>query len=86
VFGLTAGTRRRVRENLGWALCYNLVAVPAAALGLLSPLLAAVAMATSSLLVVANSTRPVGMAETAPDDRPGGGGSPAPRGAAAGDD
>jgi Cu2+-exporting ATPase len=86
VFGLTAGTRRRVRENLGWALCYNLVAVPAAALGLLSPLLAAVAMATSSLLVVANSTRPVGMAETTPDDRPGGGGSPAPRGAAAGDD
>jgi Cu2+-exporting ATPase len=59
VFGLTAGTRRRVRENLGWALCYNAVAVPAAALGLLSPLLAAVAMATSSLLVVANSTRPV---------------------------
>ncbi|MFB6205833.1 MAG: heavy metal translocating P-type ATPase [Haloglomus sp.] len=59
VFDLTAGTRRRVRENLGWALCYNAVAVPAAALGLLSPLLAAVAMATSSLLVVANSTRPV---------------------------
>jgi Cu2+-exporting ATPase len=59
VFDLTAGTRRRVRENLGWALCYNAVAVPAAALGLLSPLLAAVAMATSSLLVVVNSTRSV---------------------------
>jgi Cu2+-exporting ATPase len=86
VFELTDGTRRRVRENLGWALCYNLVAVPAAALGLLSPLLAAVAMATSSLLVVANSTRPVGGAETATDDRPGGGASPAPPGAAAGDD
>jgi Cu2+-exporting ATPase len=58
-FALTGGTRRRVRENLGWALCYNAVAVPAAALGFISPLLAAVAMATSSLLVVANSARPV---------------------------
>lgn len=86
VFELTDSTRRRVRENLGWALCYNLVAVPAAALGLLSPLLAAVAMATSSLLVVANSTRPVIGAATAPDDGPGSEGSPTPPGTAAGDD
>ncbi|WP_276258619.1 heavy metal translocating P-type ATPase [Haloglomus litoreum] len=69
VFDLTTGTRRRVRENLGWALCYNAVAVPAAALGLLSPLLAAVAMATSSLLVVANSTRPVLDSEARSDGR-----------------
>jgi Cu2+-exporting ATPase len=54
---ILAGTRRRVRENLAWAFGYNAVAVPAAVLGVVTPLLAAVAMATSSLLVVANSTR-----------------------------
>jgi len=50
-------TRRRVRQNLGWALAYNAVAIPLAVLGLINPLVAAVAMATSSLLVVANSAR-----------------------------
>jgi len=54
---LLAATRRRIRQNLGWALCYNAVAIPAAAIGLLTPLVAAVAMASSSALVVANSTR-----------------------------
>jgi Cu2+-exporting ATPase len=57
VFDVTAATRRRVRENLAWALCYNAVAIPAAAVGVLNPVVAAGAMATSSLLVVANSTR-----------------------------
>jgi Cu2+-exporting ATPase len=57
VFELPAAARRRIRENLGWAFLYNAVAVPAAALGLLSPVLAAGAMAASSLLVVANSAR-----------------------------
>jgi len=56
-FALTTETRRRVRENLAWAFVYNAVAVPSAALGLLNPLLAAVAMAASSLLVVGNSAR-----------------------------
>ncbi|QKY18913.1 cation-translocating P-type ATPase [Halolamina sp. CBA1230] len=55
-----AATRRRVRENLAWAFCYNAVAVPAAALGVITPLIAAVAMAASSLLVVGNTTRPLG--------------------------
>ena len=59
VFETTRGTRRRVRENLGWAFLYNGVAVPLAVAGLLNPLFAAVAMATSSLLVVLNSTRAV---------------------------
>jgi Cu2+-exporting ATPase len=59
VFDLTRAVRRRVRENLGWAFCYNLVAIPAAALGVLNPLVAAVAMAASSLLVVGNSVRPL---------------------------
>jgi len=57
VFDVTRATRRRIRENVGWALCYNAVAVPAAALGLLNPLVAAVAMAGSSLLVVGNASR-----------------------------
>jgi len=57
VFDIAAATRRRIRGNLGWAFLYNVVAIPLAALGLINPLLAAVAMATSSLLVVANSAR-----------------------------
>ncbi|MFB6100989.1 MAG: heavy metal translocating P-type ATPase [Haloplanus sp.] len=57
VFALTAATKRRIRENLGWAFLYNAVAVPVAAIGALNPLVAAVAMAASSLLVVANSAR-----------------------------
>ncbi|WP_455448361.1 heavy metal translocating P-type ATPase [Natrinema thermotolerans] len=59
VFDLAAGTRRRIRENVCWALLYNAVAIPLAAAGLLNPLFAAVAMATSSAIVVVNSSRPV---------------------------
>jgi Cu2+-exporting ATPase len=59
VFETTVGTRRRIRENLGWAFLYNAVAVPLAVAGALNPLFAAIAMATSSLLVVGNSTRAV---------------------------
>jgi Cu2+-exporting ATPase len=54
---VATATRRRLRENLAWAFCYNAVAVPLAATGLLNPLFAAVAMAASSLLVVGNSAR-----------------------------
>ncbi|MFN2246280.1 MAG: heavy metal translocating P-type ATPase [Candidatus Promineifilaceae bacterium] len=50
-------TRRIILENLGWAFAYNLIAVPLAAFGVISPVIAAVAMATSSLLVVGNSLR-----------------------------
>ena len=57
LFDLAAGTRRRVRQNLVWALCYNAVAIPLAAAGLLNPLFAALAMAASSTLVVLNSGR-----------------------------
>ena len=55
--GLSRRARRIIRENLGWAFAYNLVAVPLAALGIISPVIAAAAMATSSLLVVGNSLR-----------------------------
>jgi Cu2+-exporting ATPase len=46
-----------VRENLAWALLYNVAAIPLAAFGYLSPALAAAGMAASSALVVANALR-----------------------------
>jgi heavy metal translocating P-type ATPase len=54
---LSRRTRRIILQNLGWAFAYNLVSVPLAALGVISPVIAAAAMATSSLLVVGNSLR-----------------------------
>ena len=54
---LSRRVRRIVRENLWWAFAYNLVAVPVAAAGLLTPVFAAVTMSVSSLLVVFNSLR-----------------------------
>ena len=56
-FEVAAGTNRRIRENLAWAFVYNAIAIPLAIVGLLNPLLAAAAMATSSVLVVVNSSR-----------------------------
>ncbi|WP_458210466.1 heavy metal translocating P-type ATPase [Haladaptatus sp. NG-SE-30] len=57
VFTLASATRRRIRENVAWAFCYNGIAIPLAVIGVLNPLLAALAMATSSVLVVTNSRR-----------------------------
>ena len=71
VFDVTRATKRRIKENLAWALLYNAVAVPLAVLGLLNPLFAAVAMATSSVLVVLNSRR--GLLDADPKERAGGG-------------
>jgi Cu2+-exporting ATPase len=50
-------TMRIVRQNLAWALTYNLVALPAAALGYVAPWMAAIGMSSSSLLVVLNALR-----------------------------
>ncbi len=54
---LSRKTYRIIRENLFWALVYNLVAVPLAVVGLLHPIVAAAAMAASSSFVVLNSLR-----------------------------
>ena len=50
-------TRAVIRQNLWWALAYNLLAVPFAAAGLIVPWMAALGMSLSSLLVVLNSGR-----------------------------
>ncbi|MGE5638489.1 MAG: heavy metal translocating P-type ATPase [Clostridia bacterium] len=50
---------RLVRENIAWAVAYNVVALPAAALGYVGPLEAALGMGASSVLVLLNALRPL---------------------------
>jgi Cu2+-exporting ATPase len=54
---LARKTQTIIRQNLGWALGYNLIAIPAAAFGYVTPWLAGIGMSVSSLLVVLNALR-----------------------------
>lgn len=67
-------TLRIVRQNLGWAIGYNLCSVPLALVGWMPPWVAGLGMAGSSLLVVLNAlrlTRPQSLPQPSPFPRPG---------------
>jgi len=55
--GLAQATLRTIKQNLFWAFFYNAAAVPLAALGFLSPVICALAMGVSDLLVLGNALR-----------------------------
>ena len=52
---LSWAIRRKLRQNLSWAFAYNVVGIPLAAMGLLSPMVAGAAMALSSVSVITNA-------------------------------
>ncbi len=56
-FGVAEKTVQTIRQNLFWAFAYNVVAIPIAALGFLNPMLGALFMAFSDVVVIGNSIR-----------------------------
>jgi Cu+-exporting ATPase len=55
--GLAQATLRTIHQNLFWAFAYNVAAIPLAALGLMSPVVCAIAMGMSDLVVIGNALR-----------------------------
>ncbi len=66
--GMARSTYAVIVQNFGWAMGYNAAALPLAATGLLDPLVAAVAMGLSSVLVVLNSLRLSRLGRSGPSD------------------
>jgi Cu2+-exporting ATPase len=56
-YRIATRTLRIIKQNLGWALGYNITAIPAAAMGYVEPWMAAIGMSASSLIVVLNAMR-----------------------------
>lgn len=54
---ISRATRRIMRQNMIWSVCYNFIAMPIAAMGFIPPWLAAMGMSASSLVVVGNALR-----------------------------
>ena len=50
-------TQHLIKENLIWALLYNIIAIPLAAFGMVTPIIATIGMLASSMIVVGNSLR-----------------------------
>jgi P-type Cu2+ transporter len=57
LIALTNKTRQTIKQNLSWALTYNLAAIPLAAMAMIAPYIAAVGMSISSLVVVINALK-----------------------------
>jgi Cu2+-exporting ATPase len=57
LFDVARATRRITQQNIRWALTYNIVVMPLAAAGFLTPWIAAIGMSCSSLIVVLNALR-----------------------------
>jgi Cu2+-exporting ATPase len=57
LFEVARKTQRNIKQNMGWAIAYNMLILPLAVMGILSPLAAVIGMSLSSLLVVLNASR-----------------------------
>ena len=57
LFKISKAVVRTIKQNLFWAFAYNIIAVPLAAMGYLDPMVAALSMAFSDVVVIGNSLR-----------------------------
>ena len=57
IFSIAARCKTTIKQNIAWAIGYNLLILPLAVMGLLSPWMAVLGMSVSSIIVVVNSTR-----------------------------